>query len=396
MKSFLITYKPATENPELGWPIEELRRLVRANKAGRKAIEPWRFNNRKEVSVGDRVFLLLQGKGGPAVIGYGEVAGAPQNDSGDWFVPVQFESIVDPTNHCLADRDEVRSIPGADRFWRIMSSGVRLPDSVGEQLESLVVGASPKLRGAEPSSNPDWERDELILALSFYLQTRPNPPGKNSAEIRDLSVAIRRIGNRLHPSLDPSETFRNENGVYMKLMNFRSLDPSYVSDGKTGLARGSSRDREVWDEFATDTNRCRLTAETIIASLDEPEIARGPIGEADDSDIQEAPEGRLLTRLHVARERNRRLVESKRRQAMKTKGKLACEACGFDFASCYGERGKGFIECHHTKPVATLVEGHTTHLDDLALVCANCHRMIHRYKQWLTVAEVRAMLSTSR
>ena len=250
MKAFLITYKPATENPELGWPIEELRRLVKTNQAGQRAIEPWRFRNLKDVKIGDRVFLLLQGKSGPAIIGYGEIAGRHENNSGDWFVPVEFETIVDPTVECLADRDAVRSIEGGDRFWRIMSSGVKLPDSVADELEALVVGTSPKPRNEGFISNPDWERDELIVALNFYLQHRPSPPGKNSREIRDLSDAIKRIGEKLHPGLDPSATFRNENGVYMKLMNFRSLDPSYTSEGKTGLPRGSNTDKEVWDEFA--------------------------------------------------------------------------------------------------------------------------------------------------
>jgi hypothetical protein len=42
---------------------------------------------------------------------------------------------------------------------------------------------------------------------------------------------------------------------------------------------------------------------------------------------------------------------------------------------------------NHTKPVATLAEGHKTHIDDLTLVCANCHRVIHRSKPWLSIAE---------
>jgi len=191
MKSFLITYKPATENPDLGWPIEELRRLVKTNRAGQKAIEPWRFRNIKDVRIGDRVFLLLQGKGGPAIIGYGEVAGRPENDSGKWFVPVQFDAIVDPTVECLADRDAVRSIQGGDRFWRIMSSGVKLPEAVGDELESLVFGASPKPLNEEQTSNPDWERDELIVALDFYLQHRPSPPSKNSQQIREGGLDIK-------------------------------------------------------------------------------------------------------------------------------------------------------------------------------------------------------------
>jgi hypothetical protein len=78
---------------------------------------------------------------------------------------------------------------------------------------------------------------------------------------------------------------------------------------------------------------------------------------------------------------------------MKMNGRLACEACGFDFAIIYGERGSGFIECHHTKPVATLAEGHKTHIDDLALVCANCHRIIHRDRKWPSIAELKALLA---
>jgi 5-methylcytosine-specific restriction enzyme A len=111
-----------------------------------------------------------------------------------------------------------------------------------------------------------------------------------------------------------------------------------------------------------------------------------------DDGMQEAPEGRLLTRKHVARERNRKLVTNKVRQAWKKHGKLVCEACNFDAALFYGSRGSGFIECHHTKPVATLAEGHKTHLDDLALVCANCHRIIHRCKPWLSISGLKRLL----
>jgi hypothetical protein len=63
--------------------------------------------------------------------------------------------------------------------------------------------------------------------------------------------------------------------------------------------------------------------------------------------------------------------------------RIACEACGFDFGVHYGNRGDGFIECHHTKPIATLAEGQKTHIDDLALVCANSPSPVHRRTQSL-------------
>jgi 5-methylcytosine-specific restriction protein A len=62
------------------------------------------------------------------------------------------------------------------------------------------------------------------------------------------------------------------------------------------------------------------------------------------------------------------------------------EACGFDFEETDGERGKGFIECHHVKPLHTLKPGEKTSVDDLMLLCSNCRRMVHTKSSWLTVA----------
>jgi 5-methylcytosine-specific restriction enzyme A len=48
-----------------------------------------------------------------------------------------------------------------------------------------------------------------------------------------------------------------------------------------------------------------------------------------------------------------------------------------------GEIGEGFIEAHHLKPIATLDEGIPVKYDvasEFAVLCANCHRMIHRTK----------------
>jgi predicted HNH restriction endonuclease len=61
-------------------------------------------------------------------------------------------------------------------------------------------------------------------------------------------------------------------------------------------------------------------------------------------------------------------------------GRLLCEVpgCGFDFGAVYGELGIGFAEVHHLMPLSDLSQPVSTTLADLAVVCANCHRMIHR------------------
>ena len=43
----------------------------------------------------------------------------------------------------------------------------------------------------------------------------------------------------------------------------------------------------------------------------------------------------------------------------------------FDFPAKYGERGDGFIEYHHTKPVSELDVGAKTKLADPSLVYSN-------------------------
>jgi hypothetical protein len=72
--------------------------------------------------------------------------------------------------------------------------------------------------------NPTWVRDELIVALDTYLRYAGNPPSKESTEIADLSKTLNRLARYL--GLTRADRFRNTNGVYMKLMNFRRFDPT--------------------------------------------------------------------------------------------------------------------------------------------------------------------------
>lgn len=53
----------------------------------------------------------------------------------------------------------------------------------------------------------------------------------------------------------------------------------------------------------------------------------------------------------------------------------------FRLQKVYGEIGRGFIECHHKKPLYALIEETETTLGDLMLVCSKCHRMLHRGRE---------------
>lgn len=240
--------------------------------------------------------------------------------------------------------------------------------------------------------NPNWLRDELILALDLYLRTRSSPPGKQSNEVCGLSDLLNKLRQKL--GLPEYARYRNPNGVYMKMMNFRALDPAYTSEGKVGLSRGGKSDEEVWLEFSADPIGCHEVAEAIKAAILATEDNQ--VEPADDNEEYEAREGRLLSRIHRWRERDRKIVERKKAKVLRETARLACEACDFDFKKAYGERGEGFIECHHTRPLHQLEPGGKTRLEDLALLCANCHRIIHVRKPWVSVAELRDLAHADR
>ncbi|MBA3662679.1 MAG: HNH endonuclease [Bacteroidetes bacterium] len=58
-----------------------------------------------------------------------------------------------------------------------------------------------------------------------------------------------------------------------------------------------------------------------------------------------------------------------------------CQVCNFNFKNFYGEIGEGFIHIHHLKPISQFgKDSKINPKEDLAALCANCHSMVHRYK----------------
>lgn len=91
-------------------------------------------------------------------------------------------------------------------------------------------------------------------------------------------------------------------------------------------------------------------------------------------------EGEVRELLVRHRRREHRLRDAKIRATIRETGRLRCEVpgCGFDFFDVYGEPGREFAHVHHRKPLADRQQASETCLDDLAIVCANCHAIVHR------------------
>jgi predicted RNA-binding Zn-ribbon protein involved in translation (DUF1610 family) len=103
-------------------------------------------------------------------------------------------------------------------------------------------------------------------------------------------------------------------------------------------------------------------------------------------------EGQSRQKFIVHRQRERKLrTEKLEEAARKNGGRLVCEVpnCGFDFFDRYGELGQGYAQVHHLIPLSHAPSsGRTVRLEDLAVVCANCHAMIHRNGECRRLEEV--------
>jgi 5-methylcytosine-specific restriction protein A len=110
--------------------------------------------------------------------------------------------------------------------------------------------------------------------------------------------------------------------------------------------------------------------------------------------LPQGEEGAAYLQEHLVRERDTALAKAKKIDILKATGRLACEACRFDFGVAYGELGAGYCEVHHLKPLANRSGNEMTSLEHLAILCSNCHSIIHRTSPMWSVTDLAAYLSS--
>jgi len=146
--------------------------------------------------------------------------------------------------------------------------------------------------------------------------------------------------------------------------------------------------------FVFSSSRTKVNGQTITEPKQEiiPDVVEEQdLFVAEEDEEISFPEGKEIYRLHKSKERNRELIKAAKEHHLKNDGKLCCQVCGFSFVDTYGEIGHGFIEAHHIFPISQLTEETATKIEDLALVCSNCHRMLHRRRPWLTIDNLKAI-----
>jgi 5-methylcytosine-specific restriction protein A len=233
----------------------------------------------------------------------------------------------------------------------------------------------------------NWTQDELILALDLYFKAPASHGNDKHPGVIELSELLQDLP--IHPIAMRLPNFRNANGVALKLVNFRTLDPSHSG---TGMDQGARMDREVWNQYAEHLD---LLAATALA-IREHYKTLSPIDLIAEDGNDGVSEGGLLRAVHNRYERDSKIVRKKKRAVFELTMALKCEICHFDFAEEYGELGSEFAECHHTRPVSQMQAGDKTRLEDLSIVCANCHRMLHRNRELLSIEALKNILEKEK
>ena len=297
--------------------------------------------------------------------------------------------INDRRDHCLSNAETNRFAPAVWRSW--VSTGTTRASEAGARMGER----SETVRRTDGQvGSLDWTWDELILACAVVYRNDWHEVKKHDRRALDLSNLLQLLP--IHPVAKRRDDFRNPNSVQRKTADLATAHPNY--HGKK--TKGGRLTEEIVKRYIKNPDEMLAIADQITHALTSGEPGLLDVIAAPDRDEEDmvAVEGRILERVHRFRERDARLREEKIRAVLCAGGTLSCEVCEFNFAQCFGKHGSGYIEVHHRVP---LHEAGTsqTRLVDLALLCANCHRMSHRRLDdsgtWPSVQELRNIVLTS-
>jgi len=180
----------------------------------------------------------------------------------------------------------------------------------------------------------------------------------------------------------------SNNFIHVSSTLFKNINLSGIIQGNvcklenvSNIGNIAEMQLNIWQKFAEYfISSERQSMETTSEIIEELKITNPEISVA---------EGKLRLIDHIVKERNHKIVREKKQQAINSKT-LNCEVCTFSFQKVYQTN---YIECHHLSPIS--IGGvRETKLEDLALVCANCHRMLHTKFDgcFLSIEELRERL----
>ena len=189
---------------------------------------------------------------------------------------------------------------------------------------------------------------------------------------RPLVVITKRVNRRLWPTrtVTDEETNKEKYLVLNKRLGRSEFNTPFLE--KYGGGRTFYGIYDLTRQSAAKVNphfcsRAEAFFEDVARSLPHATV------ENEEREIYPQCENRMKVVSHVHRERSKLLATE-----CKIRDNYECQVCGLRYEDAYGKLGQAFAEAHHLVPLSKLRESIKTRLEDLATVCANCHRMLHK------------------
>lgn len=273
-----------------------------------------------------------------------------------------------------------------------LRTGTTPRDNEFEGGDSKAAALLRRLGFTVTTPSPPWDWDELVLACDLVAGNDWRELTGTRPEVIKLSQLLQQLSPLPRESRHPR--FRSPEAVSRKTADIVTSEAGYAG----AATRGNHLDSKVLQAFRADADAMRQHASELRALAASGGNTAPLLDldlEADPAEDPGAQEGGRVERWRVGRERDPALRSRKLAQVRKAGQPIACEACGFDFGSVYGQRGQDYIEVHHRVPLH--VSGKVrTKLGDLALLCSNCHRVVHRQVPWLTVEDLTELVARHR
>ncbi len=278
-------------------------------------------------------------------------------------------------------RDDVATLVGDEQTYKIAGSAGR-----GNWAETPWVGVF------DLSVTESATRGHYIVYLfrrdgeRVFLSLNQGTTAVYQAERRGYQETLAGLGQEYAGLLGPKMLQGLELGRIDLGGGRPPLTPGYEAGNiaATSYPRGSLPDNAT---LAHDLSRMLELYSALTERIDR--IADADAGKPAAKGGETFEEERRL-RWHKRYEgRNRSVVAA----AKKAQG-FRCRGCDVDYRELYGKSGERCVDAHHLVPFAEVGVG-VRKLDpvrDFAIVCSNCHRLIHSRREPLTIPELRELL----
>jgi predicted HNH restriction endonuclease len=306
----------------------------------------------------------------------------PEKEKRQHFLSIFLEA-VNHANSLGSNKWGVQCVAGEEKVRLLVGSFIVLTIGKGRlwfALDEELLKTKEEVLSLENSDQWEWDKNDYPAYKRVLSRNGYYNPSQNNFElwnkIKDLHFEfITKVANRYGWLLIKSQSKHQPELLLYLRQELRQLvpDPDYKEKGFA---------EEIATEIVLNTIQKEKLEKAVTEDLEAIQL---------EEDLFESGEGKK--RLTNYYERRPKL----RAAAILSQG-ISCVVCGFNFAEVYGEHGLDYIEVHHKTPVSSLkVKTKVNPKTDMAVLCSNCHRMIHRKKDnILSVEDLKSLVKKQK